>query len=68
MKMTRRNSEGSDMESAHLPHAIMLVLMGEKPKGKKRKRAGSAAGTRLDRGWTARGGRQAVGCRQRRRW
>jgi hypothetical protein len=60
IKMTRRNSEGSDMESLHLPHAIMLVLVGEKPKAKRRKRSGSAGGEssrpRMDRARRQAGG------------
>ena len=47
------------MELPHLPHAIMLVLVGEKPKAK-RKRAGSAHGEssrpRMDRARRQAGG------------
>jgi hypothetical protein len=58
------------MKARHLPEAVLLVLVGEKPKEKekRRKRAGSASEEssrpRMDRA----GGRLAAGCRQRRRW
>ena len=62
--MTRRNSEGSDTELPHLPHAVLLVLVGEKPKVKK-KRAGSAGGAssrpRMDRARRQAGGAAPVG-------
>ena len=48
------------MESPHLPHAVLLVLVGEKPKAKRRKRAGSANGEasrpRMDRARRQAGG------------
>jgi hypothetical protein len=59
MKMRRRNSRGSDLELPHLPQAVLLVLVGEKPKAKK-KRAGSAGGAssrpRMDRARRQAGG------------
>jgi hypothetical protein len=58
------------MESLHLPHAIMLVLVGEKSKAKRRKRSGSASGEasrpRMDRARRQAGGgmpAEAVGPR-----
>jgi hypothetical protein len=51
------------MESAHLPHAVLLVLVGEKPKPKK-KRSGSAVGAssrpRMDRARRQAGGGMPV--------
>jgi hypothetical protein len=54
------------MELPHLPQAVLLVLVGEKPRAKKRKRAGSVGGEsssrpRMDRARRQAGGAAPVG-------